>query len=595
MALADVRRAALRSLVPPPRLRLSEWIERELRLPEGVSATPGAVRLWPWQVGIALAISDPGIERITLVKPVRVGFTTLLTGAIGAFIVNEPSPILAVLPTEADCRDYVVSDIEPIFAATPALRGVLSADVEEGERNTLLSKRFAGGSLKVIASKSPRNLRRHTARILIIDEADACAVGPEGSPIALAEKRTLTFANRKIILGSTPLFEDTSHVLRAYAQSDARVYEIPCALCGVFFELMWPHIFWPPNEPSRAACKCPHCEGTIEERYKASMVNAGQWRITRPEVKGHAGFKINSLISLLPHTSWGALATEFVAAKEDTALLQSFCNTILAEGWSESGEEVDETALISRAEPFGLDAIPEPVLLITCGVDVQDDRLEASIVGWSRRGEMYVLQHNVIWGSVDDDTTWAELDELLRSKWRHPFGGQLGIDACAIDSGDGQWTSKVYSFAFPRSARRVLAIKGLGGARPEIAVSKSKMKAGASSGRLWVVGVDNVKTTLFSRLQRQQMIHFSHTLEPIYFEQLCSERRTVRYRKGQPIRRFERISGRVRAESWDCLVYSFAARAALPNFGFASREEHLKNPAAPRRSLAELLAEQIPH
>ena len=52
---------------------------------EGISALPGAVRLWPYQQEIADAISDPGIERVTLVKPVRVGFTTLLTGAIGAY------------------------------------------------------------------------------------------------------------------------------------------------------------------------------------------------------------------------------------------------------------------------------------------------------------------------------------------------------------------------------------------------------------------------------------------------------------------------------------------------------------------------------
>jgi hypothetical protein len=80
--LAIVRARALRSLIPPPRLKLSEWIEREIVLPEGVSALPGRVRLWPYQKEIADAISDPEIERISLVKPVRVGFTTLLSGAI---------------------------------------------------------------------------------------------------------------------------------------------------------------------------------------------------------------------------------------------------------------------------------------------------------------------------------------------------------------------------------------------------------------------------------------------------------------------------------------------------------------------------------
>jgi phage terminase large subunit GpA-like protein len=140
--LPTVRARALRTLIPPPKLALSQWIERELHLPADVSALPGPVRLWPYQAGIADAISDPTVERITLVKSARCGFTTLLTGAIGAFIANEPAPILVLLPTESDARDYVVSppsaaacgDVEPIFAASPALRGLLSDDVAEGER-----------------------------------------------------------------------------------------------------------------------------------------------------------------------------------------------------------------------------------------------------------------------------------------------------------------------------------------------------------------------------------------------------------------------------------------------------------------------------
>jgi phage terminase large subunit GpA-like protein len=54
-ALADIRRTALRSLIPPPRLQLSEWIEANIRLPEGVSALPGAIRLYPYQREITVA------------------------------------------------------------------------------------------------------------------------------------------------------------------------------------------------------------------------------------------------------------------------------------------------------------------------------------------------------------------------------------------------------------------------------------------------------------------------------------------------------------------------------------------------------------
>jgi hypothetical protein len=69
--LASIRIRALRSLIPPPRLRLYDWIEANIKLPDGVFALPSAVCLWPYQRKIADTISDPEIERVTLVKPVR--------------------------------------------------------------------------------------------------------------------------------------------------------------------------------------------------------------------------------------------------------------------------------------------------------------------------------------------------------------------------------------------------------------------------------------------------------------------------------------------------------------------------------------------
>ena len=57
----------------------------------------------------------PVIERVTMCKAVRLGFSTLVTATIGAFSSNDPAPILLLMPTEADARDVVVSEIEPIF------------------------------------------------------------------------------------------------------------------------------------------------------------------------------------------------------------------------------------------------------------------------------------------------------------------------------------------------------------------------------------------------------------------------------------------------------------------------------------------------
>src|SRR5262245_2297873 len=89
--LSEVARGALAALRPSPQLRLSEWIESHLSLPQGTSALPGAVRLWPYQREIADAIGDDRIERVTLVKPVRVGFTMLITAAVASYVANDPS------------------------------------------------------------------------------------------------------------------------------------------------------------------------------------------------------------------------------------------------------------------------------------------------------------------------------------------------------------------------------------------------------------------------------------------------------------------------------------------------------------------------
>jgi phage terminase large subunit GpA-like protein len=221
---------------------------------------------------------------------------------------------------------------------------------------------------------------------LIVDEADAMETTAEGSPIMLAEKRTLSFPDRKIIVGSTPVFEDTSHVLRSYARSDQRIFEVCCPECSGFHEVVWKDIQWPEGQPDKAAWCCPGCGVVIEERHKPAMVTSGRWRATAPEVKGHAGFRINALVSPLANASWRKLAAEFLQSKDDPATLQTFVNTILAQGWRETGEELDDSALAARAENFSLNDLPMNVLMITAGVDVQRDRLEITLIGWDSGG-----------------------------------------------------------------------------------------------------------------------------------------------------------------------------------------------------------------
>lgn len=560
------------SLQPPPKLRLSKWIEEHIHLPEGVSSLTGKVRLWPPQVEIADEIGNSAIERVTLVKPVRVGFTTLLTSAMASFCSNDPAPILSLLPTESDCRDYMVSDVEPVFDASPTLQGILSSDDKKGGRNTLLSRRFPGGFLKVIAAKSPRNLRRHNVRILFMDEVDGMTNTKEGSAPILAERRTLSFSDRKIVMGSTPVYEATSHVLRAYEHSDKRIYEVPCPECGHFHEIQWADIQWPEGEPEKAYYVCVECGSVVDERHKPEMVTNGRWRALKPEVKDHAGFRMNALISLLPNASWGRLAKEFVSVKNDPSTLQTFVNTILAQGWKDEADELDDIEISERAEDFGFEAIPVEVLIITAGVDVQDDRLEVTFIGWDKEGVPYILGHEVIWGRYDDTVTWGELDILLSTQWDHPLGGRIKVDATCVDSSDGETMETVYRFAFPRFNRKVYAIKGAAGNRPWIERSKSTVKG----GRLFIVGVDGIKSNIMGRLTRPRSMRFSKDLAPVWYEQVAGERMEITYKRGQTVRQFVPVPGR-RHEALDCTVYAFAARQMV-NANWAHREGELSTP-----------------
>src|SRR3712207_7113985 len=52
--------------------------------------------------------------------------------------------------------------------------------------------------------------------------------------------------------------------------------------------------------------------------------------------------------------------------------------SILGQTWEETGETIDEHALIIRREHYGAQ-VPKDVLILTAGVDVQDDRFEIEI------------------------------------------------------------------------------------------------------------------------------------------------------------------------------------------------------------------------
>lgn len=605
-AVERLFQAVGQSLIPPDDLIYSEWASQNYRLAADSSASPGRFHPWKPQRGILDAIGDETIERVSVIKAARVGYTVSLSAALGAITVNDPGNIIVLVPTDDDARGIITDDILPHFKASPALKDVFLTGRYDG-RNTLTQKMLrGGGSLKILSAVAPRKLRRHTARYLFCDEVDGMEVTKEGDPIKLAEKRTQSFSNRKIVAGSTPTDEATSLIIKRYNESDKRVFEVSCSHCFERFELQWEMLDWKPGLPETVVLVPPCCGAEINENRKPEMVENGEWRATAPEVKGHAGFRLSALTSMFTNAAWPVLVLEYENAKKaGHADLQVFWNTVLGRVWSQAVDYVPESELMQRRQPFGIqwqdeksrwrEDIPADVAYLTCGVDVQPSRYEATIFGFSP-DNVYVLGHHVIRGDIRLKTTQDDLYAFLSTRWKHPLGADIGLDATAMDSGDGNTAHTVYDFVEGKEGQKIFAIKGRLDAPRDLQPSAGRRK-GTWRAPLYIVGVGNVKTSLMVALprkpQEQHSIRFSDSLDENWFSQFASERRVIKYKKGgAPQVAFEVVDRR-RQEAWDCSVYAYAIRHQV-RFDYAKRYEELKKPltpeGTPRRSLRELAA-----
>jgi phage terminase large subunit GpA-like protein len=596
--LIPLQRAFLATFTPPDRSPICSWIEQNVYLSERNSPSSGRIKLWKHQKGLLEAIGDRSLPFITVIKAARTGYTKTLMGAAANYAANRPASIGLLVPTTDDARKISISEIGPLFAESPSLRGLLNTGRtgrhSDAETDTLTYKAFAhGGSLKILSARAPRNLRSHDIKILLIDECDAMEVTSEGDPIELAIKRTLAHADRKVVCGSTPTIEGLSFIHARYELSDKRIFEVPCPHCYSLFEMLWEHLTWPQDLPSEAYLICPTCHDPIDEAFKRQMVNEGDWRATVPTVLGHAGFRMNPLLSQFENARWGLLAEEFLRAKKGgPSQMMVFTNTTLGKVATFSLDSVDEKFLQAKVEPFDLTHFPREILLLTAGVDTQRDRVELCLLGWSQDNQPCVLGYFIFHGSVLEPYVWKDLDTFLQQKYQHPNGYLLGIDGTAIDSGGTgsgpeSMTQAVHNFCDPRVYRRIYAIKGQGGPRP---IWKQSFSKKARANKLFHVGVDQLKVELLERLAAMPFLdasgepaltdsghgrnpvslRLSHSLPEVYFEQCSSERKYV---KNRPKIEFRPIREGARNEALDASCYALAVRHALNFVNLKRRAE----------------------
>ena len=483
----------------------------------------------------------------------QVGKTEILLNAIGYYISYAPSPILMVQPTLEMARAWSQDRLAPMIRDSSILQDRVAEVKSKDSGNTVLHKLFDGGHITACGANSPASLASRPIKIVLCDEIDRYppTAGTEGNPVMLAKRRSATFWDSKLIMTSTPTVKGASAIEEAYEQSDQRKFYVPCHKCKKKQVLKWANVKWKKNEPDTARYICENCNTAWTDHQRILNISKGKWKASE-KFNGRAGFFLNGLYSVW--VSMEEAVREFLMAKKMPETLRVFVNTYLGESWEDEGERIDELGLYERREDY---QIHNDIILLTAGVDIQDDRIEVEVVGWGLEEETWSIDYHVIFGDPSANNIWQELDMILTKTYELPNKTKLKIVSVCIDS--GHHTNMVYKFCKPRYARRVFAIKGIGGEGKSIASRPNRNNI--AKVPLFSIGVDTAKELIYSRLRIKDYgagyCHFPVRYNEEYFRQLTAEKVISKYRRG--FRKREWVLMRPRNEALDCRVYAVSA------------------------------------
>ena len=575
----------LAGMQPPENLTVTEWAECKRYLSTEASAEPG---LWrtsrtPYLRAIMDAFTDPKIRHIVFVAASQVGKTEVINNIIGYIIDQNPGSILFVHPTTIDAREFSKLRIAPMIRDSPAVRRRISAPKSRDSGNTLLQKSYPGGILTRCGSNEAHALASKPIRYVFGDERDrwAQSAGTEGDPWELAMARQTTFYNAKAVEVSTPTIRGSSNIAKSFAKGTMERWKSQCPHCGEFHEIQWKDIRYKAEETvvnhertytvHDVFWICPGC-GCVSEEATMKKQPA-KWVAENPAAyaNGVRSFWLNAFVS--PWASWESICLKYQNALGDTGKMQVVYNTCFGQLWEDRGDTQDPDTLLGRREVYEAE-LPEGVLVLTAGVDTQDDRMEYEIVGHGHFGETWGIEKGIIMGRPDDPATWDSLDMMVFDRvLRFKDGLGLKVSMSFVDEG-GHFTEWVRQFCRNRVGKKVFCIKGFPGADRPFTSPPKKQKIIIKNrylGTVWQyqLGVDSGKQIIMDNLKVQapgpKYCHFPlrDDYGAMYFHGLLSEHLVP---EGKVRQRWvwTKIQGHERNEPLDCRNYALAAFKVLP-------------------------------
>ena len=456
------------------------WADANRVLPAG-SAEPG-----PWrssrvpylipimQVGVA-----PNYRRVVVVCGAQMGKTEFLLNMIGHRLDDDPAPVIFVGASQRQVESISTSRVSKMIRLTATLDAKL--DKRKGS-NKVSEKTISGQRLGFAWAGSAIELSSHPAALVLIDERDRmdADVGGEGDPVALAEARTATYPDGKIIVTSTPTLEGASPIWSLFEGGTQHVWQWPCPDCQTYFApsfdlLKWPEKSTPAQAKREARLTCPNCGSSIEDNHRARMNAAGRFEITGDVDSDCASFHVSGLAS--PWRSWGDAAKAWIEAARsgEPGRIQAVKNTVFGELFRLQGEAPATSVVGALRGAYLSDEVPADARILTCGVDVQKDRLFIAVRAWGERMTSWLVRHAELWGDTEQSAVWSDLAGLLEAEWN----GQR-IRLMLVDS--GYRPDAVYNFA-RRFPGRALPSKGHDGAAKPVTVARLDINIRGTASR----------------------------------------------------------------------------------------------------------------
>jgi phage terminase large subunit GpA-like protein len=606
------------ALKPPKNLTTINWSKKYLKLPAENSDTPGDYDLYyvPYLHGIFNALDDPLIPEIVCMKAAQVAWTTALIAHILKRVDISPSAMIGMFASEGAARDFSDEKLVPILRATSRMRGKIDTTTSRKSGNRALHKNFPGGFLKLISSNAVRSVKSTPAKFVFVEEPDDANenVKDQGDSVLLLWERTKRQRHPKRILGGTPKVKGFSRVERYTLRSDRRVLPIVCHDCSESHVLSFDNVVWDSAErewhveygkalPDTAVYACPHCgsawddfqrkeniRNTVSAAVERGDPNAG-W-VATAEYSGVAGFmELSELYACLPGAGLADLVksyleAEYRAEQGDENAKVVFVNSKLGRPYEFDDERDDAESLLARAQADTESQheeliCPHDGLLLTCGIDVQHDRVELTIRAWGKDEESWLIVYCALYASVGcsdkNDPVWSELDTVIFNAIKHVRGFSVYVSAVSIDSSDGTTSDAVYHWVRTRQQkypnRLIMAIKGASSGDPEIFSTpklkgvdhrnpKKSTKADRHGVKVFIVGTNKAKDWLAAHMKLNGSgsgrFHYYAGIRLDYFDHMTAEAK-VPGKLGKKV--WKCRAGR-RCEAWDCEVYSLhAARA----------------------------------